>query len=62
MKVRFLVDATGQPYGVKSEGGSLETTTADQLTAYVQSCRFAFDPKVVPKPHTDAMFGRVLMH
>lgn len=62
LKVRFLVDATGQPYGVKSEGGSLETTTADQLTAYVQSCRFAFDPKVVPKPHTDAMFGRVLMH
>ncbi|MCS0583858.1 energy transducer TonB [Massilia pinisoli] len=61
LKIRFLVDAAGQPYGVKSEGGSLDTATADQLAAYVQSCRFVFDPKVVPKPSTDAMFGRVLM-
>jgi TonB family protein len=60
-KVRFLVDAAGQPYGIKPEGGSLDAATAGQLVAYVQSCRFAFDPKVVPKPRTDAMFGRVLM-
>jgi TonB family protein len=61
LKVRFLVDGAGQPYGVKSEGGSLDTGTADELAAYVQSCRFAFDPKIVPKPSTDTMFGRVLM-
>jgi TonB family protein len=61
LKVRFLVDVAGQPYGIKSEGGSLDTATADQLVAYVQSCRFVFDPKVVSKPRTDAMFGRVLM-
>ena len=61
LKVRFLVDAAGQPYGVKTEGGSLDTATADQLAAYVQSCRFVFDPNVAPKSRTDAMFGRVLM-
>jgi TonB family protein len=61
VKVRFLVDAAGQPYGIKSEGRPLDTDTADQLAAYVQSCRFVFDPKIVPKPRTDAMFGRVLM-
>lgn len=61
LKVRFLVDAAGQPYGVKSEGGSLDIATADQVAGYVQSCRFVFAPKVVPKPATDAMFGRVLM-
>ena len=61
LKVRFLVDGGGQPYGIKFEGGSLDTATADQMAVYVQSCRFVFDPKVLPKPHTDAMFGRVLM-
>lgn len=61
LKVRFLVDAAGQPYGIKAEGGSLDAATADELATYVQSCRFVFDPKIVPKPSTDAMFGRVLM-
>jgi TonB family protein len=61
LKVRFLVDVAGQPYGVKSEGGALDIATADQLAAYVQSCRFVFDPKVESKPRTDTMFGRVLM-
>jgi len=31
------------------------------LATYVQSCHFAFDPKVVPKSRTDAMYGRVLL-
>jgi TonB family protein len=61
LKVRFLVDVAGQPYGVKSEGGSPDSATAGQLAAYVQSCRFVSDPKVVSKPRTDTMFGRVLM-
>jgi TonB family protein len=61
LKVRFLVNAAGEPFGVKSEGGSLDTATAGALTAYVQSCRFVADPKAAPTQRTDTVYGRVLM-
>jgi TonB family protein len=60
VKVRLLVDAQGQPRGVKTEGGVLPAQTFDALIKYVESCRFGFDPELKGQ-RTDTVYGRVLM-
>ena len=60
VKVRLLVDAAGQPRGVKLEGASLPPETADALVKYVESCRFGFDPEVQGQ-RTDTAYGRVVL-
>lgn len=60
VKVRLLVDALGQPRGVKTEGVVLPAQTFDALIKYVESCRFGFDPEI-KGPRTDTVYGRVLL-
>ena len=60
VKVRLLVDAAGQPRGVKTEGILLPPQTFDALIKYVESCRFGFDPEVQGQ-RTDTVYGRVLL-
>jgi len=60
VKVRLLVDAGGQPHGVKLEGASLAPETAAALVKYVESCRFGFDPAVKGE-RTDTAYGRVVL-
>jgi len=55
--VRFLVDAAGQPVGIKAEGAS-DSVAADAAD-YLSSCKFAIDP-AMPGEKTDTAFGRVL--
>lgn len=55
--VRFLVDQTGAPFGIKSElGGRNESASA----AFLSTCRFAIDPSL-PGDKTDTVYGRVLI-
>jgi hypothetical protein len=60
VKVRLLVDAQGQPRGVKTEGINLPAQTFDALIKYVESCRFGFDPEIKGQ-RTDTVYGRVLL-
>jgi len=60
VKVRLLVDAAGQPRGVKTEGISLPPATLAALVNYVESCRFGFDPSLKGE-RTDTVYGRVLL-
>jgi len=60
IKVRLLVDPSGQPRGVKPEGAHLPPETADALARYVESCRFGFDPELKGE-RTDTAYGRVLL-
>jgi TonB family protein len=60
VKVRLLVDALGQPRGVKTEGIVLPPATFDALIKYVESCRFGFDPELKGQ-RTDTVFGRVVL-
>jgi protein TonB len=59
VKVRLLVDAAGQPRGVKLEGASLPPARAEALVEYVESCRFGFDPALKGE-RTDTVYGRVV--
>jgi TonB family protein len=59
VKLRLLVDAAGQPRGVKLEGAELAPETAAALVKYVESCRFGFDPSIKGE-RTDTAYGRVL--
>jgi TonB family protein len=60
VKVRLLVDAQGQPRGVKTEGIVLPPQTFDALIKYVESCRFGFDPELKGQ-RTDTVYGRVVL-
>jgi TonB family protein len=60
VKVRLLVDAQGQPRGVKTEGVNLLPQTFDALVKFVESCRFGFDREIKGQ-RTDTVYGRVLM-
>jgi len=60
VKVRLLVDPSGQARGVKPEGATLAPAVADALAAYVASCRFGFDPALKGE-RTDTAYGRVLL-
>ena len=59
VKVRLLVDPSGQPRGVKLEGASLPPPLAAALVKYVESCRFGFDPALKGE-RTDTAYGRVV--
>jgi len=59
VKVRLLVDPSGQPRGVKPEGASLAPPLAAALVKYVESCRFGFDPSLKGE-RTDTAYGRVV--
>jgi hypothetical protein len=58
--VRLLVDAAGQPRGVKTEGILLPPARFDALVKYVESCRFGFDPELKGQ-RTDTVYGRVVL-
>ncbi len=60
IKVRLLVDPSGQPRGVKPEGASLPPPLTAALLNYVESCRFGFDPALKGE-RTDTAYGRVLL-
>ena len=60
VKVRLLVDPSGQPRGVKPEGTKLAPAFADALVRYVESCRFGFDPALKGE-RTDTAYGRVVL-
>jgi TonB family protein len=60
VKVRLLVDAAGQPRGVKTEGILLPPARFDALVKYVESCRFGFDPELKGQ-RTDTVYGRVVL-
>jgi TonB family protein len=60
VKVRLLVDATGQPRGVKTEGAVLPPDLAAALVDFVESCRFGFDPALKGQ-RTDTVYGRVVL-
>jgi TonB family protein len=60
VKVRFLIDAAGQPRAIKLEGDPAPELAA-QVMQHLASCRFAFDPSV-QGTRTDTMSGRVLLH
>ena len=59
IKVRFLIDRDGKPRGTKPEG-NIDPETADQVAAYLDTCRFAYDPQEKGE-RTDTMHGRVLL-
>jgi len=59
VKVRLLVDPSGQPRGVKLEAASLPPPLAAALVKYVESCRFGFDPALKGE-RTDTAYGRVV--
>jgi TonB family protein len=60
VKVRFLVDKTGAPRGIRLEGNSVDPVLADEVIGYLGNCRFEFDPQA-KGAHTDTMYGRVLL-
>lgn len=55
--VRFLVDQSGVPFGIKTELGGSAGSAA---TAFISTCRFAIDP-TLPGDKTDTVFGRALL-
>jgi TonB family protein len=60
IKLRLLVDPSGKPRGVRTEGAALAPALADALVEYVESCRFGFDPALKGE-RTDTVYGRVLL-
>lgn len=58
--LRFLVGSDGVPTRVVAEPNGQAPEVVAQAAAYLQSCRFAIDPKL-PGQHTDTAFGRVLL-
>lgn len=57
--LRFLVNAKGEPFGVKAEAYGSDVEAGLAAAEYVKSCRFIIDPSV-PGEKTDTVFGRVL--
>jgi protein TonB len=58
--VRFLLNAEGAPDRIVPELNGQPQALADEAVAYLQSCRFAYDPQR-PGERTDTAFGRVLL-
>ena len=58
--LRFLVDGDGAPMRVVAEPNGQPADVVEQAAAYLQSCRFAIDPKL-PGQRTDTAFGRVML-
>jgi protein TonB len=51
--VRFLIDPSGAPFGVKAEGAG-----GAEAADFIKTCKFALDPSL-PGDKTDTVFGRV---
>ncbi|HEX5343989.1 MAG TPA: energy transducer TonB [Duganella sp.] len=58
--LRFLVNAEGAPVRIVAEAGGQPPELAAQAVEYLQSCRFAHDPKAKGE-RTDTGFGRVVL-
>jgi hypothetical protein len=58
--LRFLVNADGAPVRIVAEAGGQPPELAAQAVEYLQSCRFAHDPKAKGE-RTDTGFGRVVL-
>jgi TonB family protein len=58
--LRFLVNADGAPVRIVAEAGGQPPALAEQAMTYLQSCRFAHDPKARGE-RTDTGFGRVVL-
>lgn len=59
VRVRFLVDANGQPHGVKAEDAGLPQDQVEKAISHIAGCRLAFDPAVAGA-RTDTVSGRVM--
>lgn len=59
--LRFLVNARGEPFGVKAEAYGEYVAAGQAAAEYVKTCRFAVDPET-PGEKTDTVFGRVLVN
>ncbi len=57
--LRFLVNAQGEPVGIKGESSGEHEAAAVAAADYLKSCRFAIDP-TMPGEKTDTAYGRVL--
>ncbi len=57
--LRFLVNAKGEPFGVKAEAYGEYEAAGLAAAEYVKTCRFAIDPSL-PGEKTDTVFGRAL--
>jgi protein TonB len=58
--VRFIVGGDGAPVRIVAEPGDQPAELVGQAVAYLQTCRFAFDPAVAGE-RTDTSFGRVVV-
>lgn len=57
--LRFLVNARGEPFGVKAEAYGNDVEAGLAAADYVKTCRFVIDPDM-PGEKTDTVYGRVL--
>jgi TonB family protein len=57
--LRFLVNAKGEPFGVKAEAYGQHEAAGLAAADYLKTCRFAIDP-AMPGEKTDTVYGRVL--
>ena len=57
--LRFLVNAEGEPFGVKPELAGGEAAAAEAAVAFISTCKFAADPALEGEK-TDTVFGRVI--
>ena len=57
--LRFLVNAKGEPFGVKAEAYGEHEAAGLAAVEYVKTCKFAVDP-ALPGEKTDTVYGRVL--
>lgn len=57
--LRFLVNARGEPFGIKAEATGEHHAAGLAAADYLKTCKFAFDPSV-PGEKTDTLYGRVL--
>lgn len=56
---RFLVNAKGEPFGIKAEAAGEHEAAGIAAANYLKTCRFAIDP-AMPGEKTDTLYGRVL--
>ncbi|NVM75194.1 TonB family protein [Duganella sp. SG902] len=58
--LRFLLNAEGAPVRVVAEAGGQPQELVAEAVAYLQTCRFAYDPARTGE-RTDTAYGRVLL-
>ena len=57
--LRFLVNAKGEPFGVKPELAVVEPAAGEAAVEFISTCKFALDP-AMDGEKTDTLFGRVI--